>query len=82
MENYFVTITGMNHYLGMNPYKVNRLVKLVRSLIIHTTRKPFALSFRSSTRLAMWPTAWGPFSLVLAVQAGYMTSLKTTHMLR
>jgi len=30
MENYFVTITGMNHYLGMNPYKVNRLVKLVK----------------------------------------------------
>ena len=30
MENYFVTITGMSHYLGMNPYKVNRLVKLVK----------------------------------------------------
>ncbi len=30
MENYFVTITGMNHYLGMKPYKVNRLVKLVK----------------------------------------------------
>jgi len=30
MENYFVTITGMNHYLGMNPYKINRLVKLVK----------------------------------------------------
>ena len=30
MENYFVTITGVNHYLGMKPYKVNRLVKLVK----------------------------------------------------
>ena len=30
MENYFVTSTGMNYYLGMNPYKVNRLVKLVK----------------------------------------------------
>ena len=30
MDNYFVTITGMSHYLGMNPYKVNRLVKLVK----------------------------------------------------
>ncbi len=30
MENYFVTITGMNHYLGMAPYKVNRLLKLVK----------------------------------------------------
>ena len=30
MENYFVTITGMSHYLGMNPYKINRLVKLVK----------------------------------------------------
>ena len=30
MENYFVTITGMNHYLGMNPYKINRLAKLVK----------------------------------------------------
>lgn len=24
MENYFVTITGVNHYLGMKPYKVCR----------------------------------------------------------
>lgn len=30
MENYFVTITGMNHYLGMKPFKINRLVKLVK----------------------------------------------------
>ena len=30
MENYFVTITGLSHYLGTNPYKVNRLVKLVK----------------------------------------------------
>ena len=29
MENYFVTITGMNHHLGMNLYKINCLVKLV-----------------------------------------------------
>ncbi|MFB0920664.1 MAG: HIRAN domain-containing protein [Oscillospiraceae bacterium] len=30
MENNFITITGMNHYLGMKPYKINRLVKLVK----------------------------------------------------
>lgn len=30
MENYFITITGMNHYLGMKPFKVNRIVKLVK----------------------------------------------------
>ncbi len=30
MENVFVTITGQNHYLGMKPYKVGRIVKLVK----------------------------------------------------
>lgn len=30
MENYFVTITGLTHYLGFKPYQVNRLVKLVK----------------------------------------------------
>lgn len=30
MENYFVTITGTSHYLGMKPYRVDRLVKLVK----------------------------------------------------
>lgn len=30
MENYFVTITGVNHYLGLKPFKVNHLVKLVK----------------------------------------------------
>lgn len=28
MEQIFVTITGQNHYLGMKPYKVGRIVKL------------------------------------------------------
>lgn len=30
MKNIFVTITGQNHYLGMKPYKVGRIVKLVK----------------------------------------------------
>lgn len=30
MERYFITITGQNHYYGMSPYKVNRIVKLVK----------------------------------------------------
>lgn len=30
MENVFITITGQNHYLGMKPFKVNRLVKIVK----------------------------------------------------
>ena len=30
MQNLFVTITGQNHYLGMKPYKVGRIVKLVK----------------------------------------------------
>lgn len=28
MENIFITITGMNHYLGMKPFKVGRIVTL------------------------------------------------------
>ena len=30
MKNIFVTITGQNHYLGMKPYKIGRIVKLVK----------------------------------------------------
>ena len=32
MKNIFVTITGQNHYLGMKPYKVGRIVKLVKDI--------------------------------------------------
>lgn len=30
MENVFITITGQNHYLGLKPFKVGRLVKLIK----------------------------------------------------
>lgn len=30
MENVFVTITGLNHYLGFKPFKVGRIVRLVK----------------------------------------------------
>ena len=30
MENIFVTITGQHSYLGLKPYKVGRIVKLVK----------------------------------------------------
>ena len=30
MENLFITITGQNGYLGLKPYKVGRVVKLVK----------------------------------------------------
>ncbi|MEA4920010.1 MAG: HIRAN domain-containing protein [Clostridiaceae bacterium] len=30
MDNYFITITGQNHYLGMKPFKINRLVKIIK----------------------------------------------------
>ena len=30
MESYFITITGQKYYLGMKPYKVDRIVKLVK----------------------------------------------------
>lgn len=30
MENIFITITGHNNYLGLKPYKVGRVVKLVK----------------------------------------------------
>ena len=30
MDNYFVTITGVNHYLGLKPFKVNCIVKIVK----------------------------------------------------
>lgn len=30
MKNNFITITGLNHYLGTNPFKVGRLVKLIK----------------------------------------------------
>ena len=32
MKNIFITITGQNHYLGMKPYKVGRIVKLVKDV--------------------------------------------------
>ena len=30
MENVFITITGQNNYLGLKPFKVGRVVKLVK----------------------------------------------------
>ncbi|MBU5451038.1 HIRAN domain-containing protein [Acetivibrio sp. MSJd-27] len=30
MNTIYVTITGQNHYLGMKPYKIGRIVKLVK----------------------------------------------------
>lgn len=30
MEDIFITITGLNHYLGMKPFKVGRKVRLVK----------------------------------------------------
>ncbi len=30
MKEKFVTVTGINHYLGTKPFKVNRVVKLVK----------------------------------------------------
>lgn len=30
MESIFITITGVDHYLGKKPFRVNRLVKLVK----------------------------------------------------
>ncbi len=30
MKETFITITGLNHYLGTNPFKVGRLVKLIK----------------------------------------------------
>ena len=30
MENLFITITGQNSFLGLKPYKVGRIVKLVK----------------------------------------------------
>ena len=30
MENIFVTITGQNQYLGLKPFKVGRVIKLVK----------------------------------------------------
>ena len=32
MKNIFVTITGQNHYLGMKPFKVGRIVKIVKDV--------------------------------------------------
>lgn len=29
-DTYFVTITGLNHYYGKNPFEINRVVKLVK----------------------------------------------------
>lgn len=30
MKNMFITITGQNNYLGMKPFKVGRIVKIVK----------------------------------------------------
>lgn len=30
MKNIFITITGQNNYLGMKPFKVGRIVKIVK----------------------------------------------------
>ena len=30
MESIFITITGLDHYLGKKPFRVNRLVRLVK----------------------------------------------------
>lgn len=30
MDNYFITITGAKHYYGLQPFKINRIVKLVK----------------------------------------------------
>ncbi len=30
MEAQFITITGLNHYLGKKPFKVGRIVKLIK----------------------------------------------------
>ena len=30
MENIFVTITGQNQYLGLKPFKIGRVIKLVK----------------------------------------------------
>lgn len=32
MKNIFITITGQNHYLGLKPYKIGRIVKLVKDI--------------------------------------------------
>lgn len=32
MKNIFITITGQNHYLGMKPYKIGRIVKIVKDV--------------------------------------------------
>lgn len=29
-KNYFVTITGVNHYYGMKPFEVGRVIKLIK----------------------------------------------------
>ena len=30
MENMFITITGVNHYFGMKPFKVGKIFKIVK----------------------------------------------------
>lgn len=32
MKNIFITITGQNHYLGLKPFKVGRIVKIVKDV--------------------------------------------------
>ena len=30
MENIFITVTGVNHYFGMKPFKVGKICKIVK----------------------------------------------------
>ncbi|MDY5948264.1 MAG: HIRAN domain-containing protein, partial [Oscillospiraceae bacterium] len=30
MENIFITVTGVNHYFGMKPFKVGKIFKIVK----------------------------------------------------
>ena len=32
MNNVYITITGVNHYLGIKPYKIGRIVRLEKEL--------------------------------------------------
>jgi hypothetical protein len=82
MENYFVTITGMNHYLGMNPYKINRLVKLVKEPDNPHDPEAIRVELPFIDTIGYVATVWEPFLPEPAALAGSMTSLKTTHMRR
>ncbi|MBQ8504204.1 MAG: HIRAN domain-containing protein [Clostridia bacterium] len=32
MENLFITVTGVNNYLGMKPFKIGRILKLIKDI--------------------------------------------------